>query len=285
MTRAGGERALEVDGATLRYVVEGAGSGVPIAFAHGWCSKLEHWAPQAEHLAGARTVVRWDRRGMGRSTAAAPAEGPRRHADDLAAICDREGIERVVVAGHAGGGPSAIAFAAVHPMRTAALVVVDMAIRRPSPPGEPNRFAEGIERSNQRLGGADGAAYFERMYRSFFGPRADPAIVDDAVATALRTPRPVAVAENQHFAVGVTTLGAGVTCPVLWVSAQPTDTDAVLATFPAASPAPFVGHVIGSGHFVQLEVPEQLNPMIDVFLDTLDTLDTLDDLTDGGATA
>ena len=54
MTRAGGERALEVDGATLRYVVEGAGSGVPIAFAHGWCSKLEHWAPQAEHLAGAQ---------------------------------------------------------------------------------------------------------------------------------------------------------------------------------------------------------------------------------------
>ena len=48
------------------------------------------------------------------------------------------------------------------------------------------------------------------------------------------------------------------------------DTAAVLATFPAASPGPLVGHVVGSGHFVQLEVPEQLNPMLDLFLDTLD---------------
>ena len=188
-----------------------------------------------------------------------------------------------MVAGHAGGGPSAIAFAAIHPTRTAGLVVVDMAIRRPPSPGEPDRFAEGIERSNQRLGGTDGAAYFERMYRSFFGPRADPTIVDDAVATALAHPaarrcgrEPALRGRCDHARCRGHLPGA------CGCSAQPTDTDAVLATFPAASPAPLVGHVVGSGHFVQLEVPEQLNPMIDVFLDTLDTLD---DLTDRGATA
>ena len=279
MTRAGGERALEVDGATLRYVVEGAGSGVPIAFAHGWCSKLEHWAPQAEHLAGARTVVRWDRRGMGRSTAAAPAAGPEHHARDLAAVLDREGLDGVVVAGHAGGGPSALAFAATYPERTVGLVMVDTRVHRPAPPGRSDRFAEGIDRSIGRLAGDDGRAHFERMYRSFFGPRADRAVVDDAVANALGTPLPIATAEMHHMVGDVAALADRVTCPVLWVSAQPTDTDAVLATFPAASPAPLVGHVVGSGHFVQLEVPEQLNPMIDVFLDTLD------DLTDRGATA
>jgi pimeloyl-ACP methyl ester carboxylesterase len=257
--------------------VEGAGAGVPIAFAHGWCSKLEHWAPQAEHLADRRTVVRWDRRGMGRSMASAPAENTQRHADDLVAILDREGIERVVTAGHAGGGPTAVTFAATYPARTEGLVVVDMALRRPPPAGELDRFAEGVERSNRRLSSKDGAAYFDRMYRSFFSGRADPAIVEDAVATALRTPLTVAIEEMQHFVEGVAAPAERVTCPVLWVSAQPADTAAVLATFPAASPAPLVGHVVGSGHFVQLEVPEQLNPMIDVFLDVLDVLDDVTD--------
>lgn len=270
MTQTRSERTLDLDGATLRYVVEGAGDAVPIAFAHGWCSKLEHWSPQAEHLCHSRRVVRWDRRGMGRSRSSAPAENPERHADDLAAILDREGIERMVVAGHAGGGPTAVAFAASHPSRTAGLVMVDTRIHRPAPPGEADRFAEGIERSTQRLSGSDGPAYFERLYRSFFGPRADPAAVDEAVANALRTPVPAASAEMRHMVGDVAALAAAVTCPVLWVSAQPDDTATVLATFPAASPAPFVGHVVGSGHFVQLEVPEQLNPMLDLFLDTLD---------------
>src|SRR4051794_33896183 len=71
------ERALALDGATLRYVVEGP-AGAPgepaLAFAHGWCSKLEHWDAQAAAFRGSHRVVRWDRRGMGRSTTAAPAD-------------------------------------------------------------------------------------------------------------------------------------------------------------------------------------------------------------------
>jgi pimeloyl-ACP methyl ester carboxylesterase len=279
VTGAETERTLALDGAVLRYLVEGSGAGVPMAFAHGWCSKLEHWAPQAEHLAGSRTVVRWDRRGMGRSTSAAPAESPRRHAEDLVAILDREGLDRVVIAGHAGGGPTAAAFAATYPERTLGLVMVDTRVHRPAPPGQQDRFAEGIDRSTRRLAGDDGRAHFERMYRAFFGPRADRAIVDDAVANALGTPLPIATAEMRHMVGDVAALAERVTCPVLWASAQPTDTAPVLATFPAAVPPPLVGHVVGSGHFVQLEVPEQLNPMIDVFLDTLD------DLIDRGATA
>lgn len=272
MTKTAGLRTLDVDGATLRYVidgsVEGAGKCVPIAFAHAWCSKLEHWSPQAQHLAGRRTVVRWDRRGMGRSISAEPAEGPERHARDLAAILDREGIERVVVAGHAGGGPTAVAFAATCPERTAGLVVVDMQLPRSSASSDVDRVAEGIDRTVDRLCRNDGAAFFERMYRTFFGPRADPAAVDDAVANALATPLAATIAELRQM-TQVPLLAGRVTSPLLWVSAQPTDTAAVRAVF-AATPEPLVGHVVGSGHFVPLEVPQQLNPMIDLFLDLID---------------
>jgi hypothetical protein len=50
---------------------------------------------------------------------------------------------------------------------------------------------------------------------------------------------------------------------VLWVSANPADTAHVREGFADV----MIGHVVGSGHFVGLEVPEQLNPMIEILLD------------------
>jgi pimeloyl-ACP methyl ester carboxylesterase len=261
--------ALEVDGATLAYTVEGVGEPA-LAFVHGWCSMSAHWDAQARHFAPAHRVVRWDRRGMGRSTTPAPAESPARHADDLAAILDREGIARVVVAGHAGGGPSAVAFAARHADRTDGLVLVDTRVHRPAPPGAEDRWAAGIERSAQRLpaddADAEGRAYFERLYRSFFGPRAPAELVDRAVANALATAPAVAASEMRHIVGDTAALAAQVTCPVLWVSAFPDDTASVRSVFAHAAGGPVIGHVVGSGHFVQVEVPEQLNPMIEMFL-------------------
>jgi pimeloyl-ACP methyl ester carboxylesterase len=66
----------------------------------------------------------------------------------------------------------------------------------------------------------------------------------------------------RHIATDTASLAAQVRCPVLWVSAQADDTAAVRGWFERVT----VGHVVGSGHFVQLEVPEQLNLMIEAFL-------------------
>lgn len=257
---------IEVDGARLAYRLEGAGGRV-VAFAHGWCSKLEHWDAQARHLGAGHQVLRWDRRGMGRSAGpdVAPADSPERHARDLAAILDAEGIDRAVVAGHAGGGPTALAFAADLPERTEGLVLVDTRLHAASPAGQADRWAEGIERSCEKLLGEGGDAYFERLYRSFFGPRAPAAVVDDAVANALATPRHLAAAEMRHIVGDTAGDARRARCPVLWVSALPNDTASVQEAFCEV----MVGHVVGSGHFVQVEVPEQLNAMLDVFLDSL----------------
>jgi pimeloyl-ACP methyl ester carboxylesterase len=198
---------------------------------------------------------------MGRSRCGDPAEGPSRHADDLAAILDREGVDRVTVVGHAGGGPSAVTFAARHADRTDALVMVDTRLHDAPPAGQPDPFAEWIERSVARLL-ADGEPYFRRLYASFFGPRASEAVVEDAIANAVATPLPTAAAEMRHICLDTASLARQVRAPVLWVSAQPEDTATVQAAFGDVS----VGHVVGSGHFVQLEVPEQFNAMLDAFL-------------------
>jgi pimeloyl-ACP methyl ester carboxylesterase len=251
---------IDVAGARLTYDVDGSGDRV-LAFVHGWCSKAAHWDHQVERFSPTHRIVRWDRRGMGRSRADEAAEGPARHADDLAAILDREGIGRVSVVGHAGGGPTAVSFAARHAERTDALIMVDTRVHDPAAAGSSDPFAASIERSRARLL-AEGEPYFRRLYASFFGPRAAPAVVEDAIANAVATPLPVAAAEMGHISGDTAAAARQVHRPVLWVSTQPEDTASVRSVFDDVT----VGHVVGSGHFVPLEVPEQLNAMIDAFL-------------------
>lgn len=255
---------LELDGARLAYDLDGPADAAPVlAFAHGWCSKAAHWDAQVAAFAPTHRIVRWDRRGMGRSTADRPAGSPARHADDLAAILDAEGIDRVVVAGHAGGGPTALTFADRHADRTAGLILVDTRVTAAPPDGGPTPWMGYLEKSCARLE-RDGAPYFERLYRSFFGPRAPEPVVADAVANALATPVGTAAAEMLHMGLDMAGAAAQVRCPVLWVSAQPDDTAEVRERFAGTDLT--IGHVVGSGHFVQVEVPDQLNPMIAAFL-------------------
>jgi pimeloyl-ACP methyl ester carboxylesterase len=276
----GGMGFLEVDGAALAYDVEGRGDHT-LAFAHGWCSMRQHWDAQTAHFRDRYRVVRWDRRGMGASRTASPADSPARHADDLAAILDAEGIDRVTVVGHAGGGPTALTFADRHAGRTDALVMVDTRLHGETSPGAgspgagpsggsspgvsptgEDAFASSVGHSCDRLL-ADDQAFFDKLYRSFFGPRAAPVLIDAAVANALATPPEIAVADMRHILLDTVAIARRVTCPVLWVSARPDDTSLVRRSFSDVS----IGHVIGSGHFVQVEVPQQLNAMMDTFLD------------------
>jgi pimeloyl-ACP methyl ester carboxylesterase len=252
---------LEVDGAQLVYEVGGQGRQA-LAFVHGWCSMSAHWDAQWDAFGSTHRMVRWDRRGMGGSITHRPAGSPSRHAEDLAAVLDGEGIDRVTVVGHAGGGPTALTFAERFADRTEALVLVDIRLHAGSAAPAEDRFAAGVEQLISRLSSEERDVVLARSYRSYFGPRAGAATVDAAVGNALRTGPDVAVAELRHVLGDTFGLAGRVRCPVLWVSVQPEDTAMVRRAFADVA----IGHVVGSGHFVQLEVPEQLNAMIDAFL-------------------
>ena len=83
---------------------------------------------------------------------------------------------------------------------------------------------------------------FERRYRTFFGPKADPALVDSVVASALKTPIEVASAELMGLATTDTAaLARQVTAPVLWVTARPVDVETLQSMFADLTPAVAVG--------------------------------------------
>jgi pimeloyl-ACP methyl ester carboxylesterase len=78
-------------------------------------------------------------------------------------------------------------------------------------------------------------------------------------------PPPIAAASLRAIAQfdGVRALH-NVKVPLLSIgSASPTDTAADLR---GACPTIAIGQTVGSGHFNQLEVPDQINPMVDRFL-------------------
>jgi pimeloyl-ACP methyl ester carboxylesterase len=190
---------------------------------------------------------------MGRSTSQ-PSGRPSDHADDLARVLDAGAIDKAIIVAHAGGGAAAIDFAARYRDRTLALIGVD-AFCGLYPPAEFYRqFAKDIRTIPGEL---------ERRYRTFFGPFADPTLVEAVVETAAATPIDAACAELEGLAEADTAAMSGrVRAPVLWVMAQPMDFAALGAVFADFTPA----LTAGAGHFLQLEAPAQLNAMIETFI-------------------
>ena len=251
---------LTVDGAELSYAVDG--DGPAIAFVHGWCSHSVHWGRVADAMAAQYRVVRWDRRGMGRSTTDVPAASAERHADDLAAILDAEGIDTAVVVGHAGGGPTTLSFATRHANRADAVGLVDIALNDPANAPAAKAYEQRIASIVDSLSGHDREPAMRGLYSSFFGPHAAADIVAEAVSSAVDTEPDVAVAELAHVLSDTAGAARRTSCPVLWISANPRDTAGVEDVFDDV----MVGHVVGSGHFPQVEVPDQVEAMLRTFL-------------------
>lgn len=248
---------LDLDGTRISYRIDGEGPRT-LAFAHGWCSHSAHWDEVADRFVGDHRVLRWDRRGLGQSPTTRPADTPARHAADLAAILDTEQIDQVVMIAHAGGGPTALNFATLHSARTDALVLVDIVLHGPEDAANAERISNLIE----ALSGPDSDAILSRMYRGFFGPATPSDVVDAACANAVATDRAVAIAELHHVVTDTKAAARSVARPVLWISARPDDEGALGGLFTDV----MIGRVAGSGHFPQVEVPDQVEAMLRTFL-------------------
>jgi pimeloyl-ACP methyl ester carboxylesterase len=106
------------------YVRDEGEGGIPVVFAHSFMGSTQHWTKQMEYLRNRRRVIAFDFRGHGKSDV--PADGSysaESLSDDMAAVIDSLGLERVVLVGHSMGGAAAIAYAGAHPELVAGLVL------------------------------------------------------------------------------------------------------------------------------------------------------------------
>jgi pimeloyl-ACP methyl ester carboxylesterase len=247
------------DGVRLAY--ETAGSGEPpIVFVHGWCCDRSFFAPQFAHFAGRHAVAAPDLRGHGESCRGGPGTADYRIetlADDVLAVAQAAGLRQPVLAGHSLGALAGLACAA-RPGAIRALLMID-----PAP--ITNTAAKKFFLDSAAAVAADQSGSWRRSFvASMFlpGDRVRRAAILSGMA---QVPPEAAAAMMRAMGEfdGAAALAAAAV-PVLSIgSAVPANKSADLR---ALCPSIVIGQTVGAGHFLQLEVPEQVNPMIERFL-------------------
>lgn len=251
------------DGTKLHYQVSGEGRPV-LLFIHGWCSNLRHWDRQTRYFQKRHQVIRVDRPGYGRSSPPAGGTRWRDQADGIAALLRSLHARSVVAFGHAGGGPTTLELARRHPRLVKALVMVDTgAPRRGIPATEAERSP-----AVKSLQGEGYEAALATRYAEYFHPATPRRVVASVVADAVRTPQETLLRELRQIMTGDTVPAARrVKQPVLAVRAS--DTEATSESVREFMPQTQFAQVVGGGHYLHLEVPEQFNPIARRFIELL----------------
>ncbi|MGE5273500.1 MAG: alpha/beta fold hydrolase [Verrucomicrobiota bacterium] len=115
----------------IAYQVVGEGP-VDLVLVHGWvCTFQPGWeypklAAFYRRLASIGRLILFDKRGTGLSDRVSPEHLPdlETRMDDVRAVLDSVGSERAVLLGISEGGPMSTLFAATHPERTVALILM-----------------------------------------------------------------------------------------------------------------------------------------------------------------
>jgi pimeloyl-ACP methyl ester carboxylesterase len=244
---------------TLRLAYEEAGSGgPPLLCVHGFGGSSRHFTPQLEHFSKRQRTVAIDRRGHGSSDR---AEGPYSIpdiAEEVIWTAHELGMHKPVLVVHSMG---AIGFEVTNqaPELLSALVLIDA----PLLPPEPVR-----QMFSDLLNGLRTPHYREVIdgmcERLIFLPSDDKTRRANLHSALLQTPQQVLAATWQHFiAYDIAPAASRCKLPLLYIgSVMPFDEVGMRQLCPQLQ----VGRCVGTGHFPQLEVPEQVNAMIDKFL-------------------
>lgn len=234
----------------------GRGGAVPVLFVHSLAGNSAQWQAQLEHLRPSRRAVAFDFRGHGRSEPAAGGDySIAAMAGDIAAVVDGLGLDRFVLVGHSMGAGAALTYAGAHPERVAGLFLVDpIGDGRQIPGAEAQQFIQGFE-SN-----------YDSISRSYWAQIAGPdsAVRQHLLADLGATPRATVVPVLQsvmRFDPGAAL--ARYTGPKLSVVTPQNDQPFSLHRLGSGFPHRVI---TGTGHWIQLDKPEEINRVLDEFL-------------------
>ena len=119
---------LEINGLRFHYLDWGGPYSTPVLMLHGFAQTCHSWDFTALSLCDRFRVIALDARGHGDSQWAQDGDySPEAHQRDLHAFVQALGLGDPVLMGLSMGGRSSFTYAAVHPERIKALVIVDAA--------------------------------------------------------------------------------------------------------------------------------------------------------------
>jgi len=250
---------LARDGIQLSFDVTGTGSP-QFLFVHGLGGDRTHFAPQMEYFARQGRALNAELRGHGESDKPQQEYSIEGSAEDLVWLCAQQQITKAVIVGQSMGGNIALEIAARYPDFPAALVLLDSGVLFPA------------------SAGTVFAGYLEGLRGPDFADQARKIVADSCLPTdrCRAHVEQTFLATPQHVLVSTFTslfpwdvhrareCAQASRVPVLYIEAAHRLAD--LDRFAALCPQLVTAKAVGSGHFLSLEVPEQINPMIDRFI-------------------
>lgn len=175
------ERTVHVSPDVDMYVRYG-GAGPVVVLIHGYAENSDSWGPLAADLMRDHTVVVPDLRGIGRSSKPAGGYDKKTQAGDIRAVVTALGFDKTFVVAHDIGNMVAYAYAATYPEKVTRLVVMDAPIPGIEPwteilqnPGVWHFNFHGPDA--ERLVAGRERIYFDRIWNDFTG---DPGKPDEA---------------------------------------------------------------------------------------------------------
>lgn len=238
---------------------DGGRGGLPVLLVHSLAGKSAHWSGQLEHVRPTSRAVALDLRGHGRSEP--PKNGDYSMAGmtrDIEAVVDTLGIGKFVLVGHSMGGGVALVYAGAHPDRVAGLLLLDpIGDGKQTPADEIKSFMEGL------------ASNYDSVIQGYWSQIAGPeASIRERLLSDLRaTPSETVIQgfeEVMRFDPDPAL--AGYKGPKLSVVTPYNDQPFSLHRLGAGFPHQVVTE---TGHWIQLDKPEEFNRMLDEFLVTV----------------
>jgi pimeloyl-ACP methyl ester carboxylesterase len=255
-------QTLHRGGIALCYELANGGEP-PLVLVHGWCCDHTYFAPQIEHFASrGHSVVAVDLRGHGQSDKPHQPYTMQTFADDVAWICEQLTLVKPVIVGHSMGGVVAFDIATRYPTLPSAIVMLDAAVVLPAAAGASiSDFLEALRGPGYRM------ALRDYVATSLFIPTDDPDRKQRILDGMSAAPQHVLVAAfeglRDYDPIEQTRV---LSVPGLYIAANEEVPRSDLVHLYEIAPRILYGKTVGSGHFCQLEVPEQVNAMMERFL-------------------
>lgn len=250
-----------------------AGVGRPLVLLHAFPLSSAMWLSQREGLAEVCRVITPDQRGFGGTPLGHDPPSLDEAADDLAALLDARGLDRVVLGGLSMGGYVAMAFLRRHPARVEALVLADTRAGADSPEGRAKR-----ERIADAVLTEEGASIVvDEVLGTLVGETtmARRALVFGRVKAFVQAAPPYAVAWAQRAMAARPDSSpdlAATDVPTLVLVGEedtltpPSAAEGIVEIMPAAR----LVRLPGAGHLSAVETPEAFNEAVRDFLAGLD---------------
>ena len=238
------------DGVPIVYTAAGRGESA-LVFIHGGFANRGFWDEQIKAFSPRHRVVALDLPGHGESGADRQKWGMPEFGDDVRAVVEAEGLQKVILFGNSLGGPIAVEAALRLPGKVLGVVGVDTFQRLGGQSVEQARKQAEAFRS-------DYAGSIKTMVKRLFHPDAPPSLMADAEQRMLHTPPEVAY--QMMLSLGGYDEPAAVgrlTVPLLAINGDLYGTD--LVNVRSVKPDFEVLVMKHMGHYPMLERPQEFD--------------------------